>query len=282
MLEALRQLGRKVVRAAPAEDRDRRLLAADLRRGIAGDELILHYQPLASAEDGAVCGFEALVRWNHPMRGMVPPLDFIPLAEETGLIGPLGEWVLRRACAEAAQWTNPLRIAVNLSPRQLHQPDLPALVAEVLTTTGLAPERLELEITETALFDDFDRALEGLRRLKGLGVRIAMDDFGTGFSSLSTLHSFPFDKLKIDRSFVKAMHVDDRAKAIVRAVLGLGLSLGIPVVAEGVETDEQLEFLKGEGCAELQGFGIGRPAPIDAHVAVVGATLVRTRRAVAA
>ena len=282
MFEALKQLGRKVARGAPTEDRDRRSLAADLRRGIAGDELVLHYQPLANAEDGAVCGFEALVRWNHPERGMVPPLDFIPLAEETGLIGPLGEWVLRRACAEAALWAKPLRIAVNLSPRQLHRPDLPALVLEVLTTTGLSPERLELEITETALFDDFDRALEGLRRLKSLGVRIAMDDFGTGFSSLSTLHSFPFDKLKIDRSFVKAMHVDERAKAIVRAVLGLGRSLGIPVVAEGVETDEQLEFLKGEGCAELQGFGIGRPAPIAVHAAHVGAASTQTRSAVAA
>ncbi len=270
MFEALKQLKAKIGRPAPqgARATNHRRLVADLRRGIAEDQLILHYQPLANAEDGAVCGFEALVRWNHPERGMVPPLDFIPLAEETGLIGPLGEWVLRRACAEAALWANPLRIAVNLSPRQLHRPDLPALVLEVLTTTGLAPERLELEITETALFDDFDRALEGLRRLKGLGVRIAMDDFGTGFSSLSTLHSFPFDKLKIDRSFVKAMHVDERARAIVRAVLGLGLSLGIPVVAEGVETDEQLQFLRGEGCAELQGFGIGRPAPIDAHGAI--------------
>jgi len=282
VFEALKHLGRKVGRGAPADDRDHRLLAADLRRGIASDELVLHYQPLASAEDGVVCGFEALVRWNHPVRGMVPPMDFIPLAEQTGLIGPLGEWVLRRACAEAALWAKPLRIAVNLSPRQLHRPDLPSLVLEVLVTTGLAPERLELEITETALFDDFDRALDGLRRLKSLGVRIAMDDFGTGFSSLSTLHSFPFDKLKIDRSFVKAMDVDDRAKAIVRAVLGLGLSLGIPVVAEGVETDEQLQFLKGEGCAELQGFGIGRPAPIAAHAAHVGAGLAAARRAVAA
>ena len=286
MFEALKHLRRKVGGrnadwGAPATDRDRRLLTADLRRGIAGDELVLHYQPLANAEDGAVCGFEALVRWNHPTRGMVPPLDFIPLAEETGLIGALGEWVLRRACAEAALWANPLRIAVNLSPRQLHRPDLPALVLEILTTTGLAPERLELEITETALFDDLDRALEGLRRLKSLGVRIAMDDFGTGFSSLSTLHSFPFDKLKIDRSFVKAMDVDERARAIVRAVLGLGLSLGIPVVAEGVETDQQRQFLRGEGCAELQGFGIGRPAPIDAHANHLGAS-AETRSAVAA
>jgi EAL domain-containing protein (putative c-di-GMP-specific phosphodiesterase class I) len=248
-----------------------RTLERELRTAINEDQLVLHYQPLAGARDGEVCGFEALVRWNHPERGMIAPLDFIPAAEEIGLIAPLGEWVLRKACADAAGWLNPLRIAVNLSPRQLHQPRLPGLVDEILRTSGLAPHRLELEITETALFDDVDAALEGLRRLKLLGVRVAMDDFGTGFSSLSTLHSFPFDKLKIDRSFVKAIHIDDRATAIVRAVLGLGHSLAIPVVAEGVETDEQLDFLRLEGCAEVQGFGIGRPAPIDALFHIVGA-----------
>ena len=254
-----------------AAARVRRDLERELSQAIDDDQLVLHYQPLAGAGDGKVCGFEALVRWNHPTRGMVPPLDFIPLAEQTGLIAPLGEWVLRKACADAASWLNPLRIAVNLSPRQLHQEALPGLVRDVLESTGLAPHRLELEITETALFDDFDAALEGLRRLKLLGVRVAMDDFGTGFSSLSTLHSFPFDKLKIDRSFVKAIHVDDRATAIVRAVLGLGHSLSIPVVAEGVETNEQLDFLRLEGCAEVQGFGIGRPAPIESLAHIVGA-----------
>ena len=273
---------RNLRRAKDSATRAKRTLERELRTAIDQDQLVLHYQPLAGAGDGKVCGFEALVRWNHPERGMVAPLDFIPLAEETGLIAPLGEWVLRRACADAASWLNPLRIAVNLSPRQLHQPQLPGLVAEVLRTTGLAPYRLELEITETALFDDFDAALEGLRRLKLLGVRVAMDDFGTGFSSLSTLHSFPFDKLKIDRSFVKAIHTDDRATAIVRAVLGLGHSLSIPVVAEGVETDEQLDFLRLEGCAEVQGFGIGRPAPIDTlgHI-VDGESGRRPRRAAA-
>ena len=251
-------------------DHGRRVLERELRQAIAGDQLVLHYQPLASAEDGRVCGFEALVRWNHPTRGMVPPLDFIPLAEQTGLIGPLGEWVLRKACAEAASWVNPLRVAVNLSPRQLHRPDLPGLVQAVLSSTGLAAHRLELEITETALFDDLGAALDGLRRLKLLGVHVAMDDFGTGFSSLSTLHSFAFDKLKIDRSFVAAMHTDNRAAAIVRAVLGLGRSLSIPVTAEGVETDEQLNFLRLEGCTEVQGFGIGRPAPIESHFRLLG------------
>ena len=243
--------------------RERRTLARDLRQGITDGELVVHYQPLARASDGEVCGFEALVRWRHPTRGMIPPLDFIPIAEESGLIAPLGEWVLRRACADAAAWDKPLRIAVNLSPLQLNNPALPTLVHEVLIETGLPPHRLELEVTESALFKDYQRALDNLRRLKALGVRIAMDDFGTGFSSLSTLQSFPFDKIKIDKSFVESINRHDRATVIVRAVLGLGRSLEIPVVAEGVETEEQISFLRGENCAELQGYAIGRPTPLD-------------------
>ncbi|MDB5472695.1 MAG: bifunctional diguanylate cyclase/phosphodiesterase [Caulobacter sp.] len=243
--------------------RERRNLARELRQAITDEELVVHYQPLARASDGEVCGFEALVRWKHPTRGMIPPLDFIPIAEECGLIGPLGEWVLRKACADAASWDRPLRIAVNLSPLQLNNPALPALVHEVLITSGLSPARLELEVTESALFKDYQRALDNLRRLKALGVRIAMDDFGTGFSSLSTLQSFPFDKIKVDKSFVENIHRDERATVIVRAVLGLGRSLNIPVVAEGVETEEQREFLRGEDCAELQGYAIGRPAPAE-------------------
>ncbi len=242
--------------------RERRSLARDLKQGIADGELVVYYQPLARASDGEVCGFEALVRWQHPTRGMIPPLDFIPVAEENGLIAPLGEWVLRRACADAASWEKPLRIAVNLSPLQLNNPALPTLVHEVLIATGLSPHRLELEITESALFKDYQRALDNLRRLKALGVRIAMDDFGTGFSSLSTLQSFPFDKFKIDKSFVENIHRHDRATVIVRAVLGLGRSLEIPVVAEGVETQEQINFLRSEDCAELQGYAIGRPGPL--------------------
>ena len=241
--------------------RSRRNLARELRGAIAGEEFVLHYQPLARAEDGEVCGFEALVRWNHPTRGLVPPLDFIPIAEESGLIVQIGEWVLRQACAEAACWEKPLRIAVNLSPIQLQQVSLPTLVHEVLLETGLAPQRLELEITESALFKDYQRALDVLRRLKALGVRIAMDDFGTGFSSLSTLQSFPFDKIKIDKSFVENIHRHERATVIVRAVLGLGRSLQIPVTAEGVETEEQLQFLRDEACTEVQGYAIGRPTP---------------------
>lgn len=243
--------------------RERRNLARELRQAIIDEDLVVHYQPQARASDGEILGFEALVRWRHPVRGMIPPLDFIPLAEETGLILPLGEWVLRKSCAEAAAWDRPLSIAVNLSPLQLNQPNLAQLVHEILIETGLSPMRLELEVTESALFKDYQRALDNLRRLKALGVRIAMDDFGTGFSSLSTLQSFPFDKIKVDKSFVENIHRDERATVIVKAVLGLGRSLDIPVVAEGVETDEQLQFLRGEACAEVQGYAIGRPAPAD-------------------
>ena len=243
--------------------RERRNLARELRQAIIDEDLVVHYQPQARASDSQICGFEALVRWKHPTRGMIPPLDFIPLAEETGLILPLGEWVLRKACVEAAGWDRPLSIAVNLSPLQLNQPNLPTIVHEILIQTGLPASRLELEVTESALFKDYQRALDNLRRLKALGVRIAMDDFGTGFSSLSTLQSFPFDKIKVDKSFVENIHRDERATVIVKAVLGLGRSLDIPVVAEGVETIEQLEFLRGEECAEVQGYHIGRPAPAD-------------------
>jgi EAL domain-containing protein (putative c-di-GMP-specific phosphodiesterase class I) len=238
-------------------------MARELRAAVANNEFVLHYQPQARAEDGEICGFEALVRWNHPTRGMIPPLDFIPLAEETGLIGPLGEWVLRQACADAAAWELPRRVAVNLSPLQMHQPNLVTLVHEVLLETGLSAQRLELEVTESALFEDYQSALNVLRRLKALGVRIAMDDFGTGFSSLSTLQSFPFDKIKIDKSFVASINRDARATVIVRAVLGLGRSLEIPVTAEGVETREQLDFLRGEDCAEVQGYAIGHPSALN-------------------
>lgn len=251
--------------------RERRSLARDLRQAIGQEQLTVHYQPQASAMDGVVRGFEALVRWRHPELGPIPPSDFIPLAEEAGLIGDLGAWVLKTACAEAASWDKPLKIAVNLSPLQLHLRDLVSLVHEILLETGLAPSRLELEITESALFRDYQRALDTLRRLKALGVSIAMDDFGTGFSSLSTLQSFPFDKIKIDKSFVENINRHERANVIVRAVLGLGRSLEIPVVAEGVETLEQIEFLKREACAELQGYAIGRPAPIDQLYALTGA-----------
>ena len=220
--------------------------------------------------DGHLLGFEALVRWTHPQHGQVPPTTFIPLAEESGLMQELGEWVLRTACREAAGWHRPVRIAVNLSPIQIIQGDLPGLVHAILLETGLSPHRLELEVTESVLIKDIDRALHTLRRLKALGIKIAMDDFGTGYSSLSYLQSFPFDKLKIDRSFVHNLDHNAHSRAIVRAVVGLGRALNLPVVAEGVESSAQLDVLRSETCEEVQGFLTGRPQPIDAFKAYLG------------
>ena len=226
--------------------------------------------PAAGAYRRRIIGFEALTRWHHPTRGLVPPSTFIPLAEESGLIITLGEWVLREACREAASWPKPLQIAVNLSPVQFQHGDLALLVHSVLFETGLAPSRLELEITEGVLISDFTRALSILRRLKALGVRIAMDDFGTGYSSLSYLQSFPFDKIKIDQTFISNLEKNAQSEAIVRAVIGLGRGLAMPITAEGVETRAQLEFLKSESCQEIQGFLIGRPGPIGNYGDIVG------------
>ncbi len=256
----------------PAMDaalREKRALQQDLRHAIAHDELALYYQPQAKI-DGSITGFEALARWHHPRHGLVPPSTFIPLAEESGLIAELGAWVLRTACREAASWPRPLRIAVNLSPLQFEQDDLPRLVHEVLLETGLRPERLELEITEGVLIGDFTRALSLLRRLKNLGVRIAMDDFGTGYSSLSYLQSFPFDKIKIDRAFIANLGRTEQAAAIVRSVIALGRGLALPVLAEGVETEAQLTFLAAEQCNEVQGYFIGMPKPIDEYAPLTG------------
>jgi diguanylate cyclase (GGDEF)-like protein/PAS domain S-box-containing protein len=249
--------------------RDRRTLQHDLRSAIAHGELCVHYQPQAVI-GGAIAGFEALIRWHHPAHGMVPPATFIPIAEESGIIIPIGEWILREACREAASWPHPLQVAINLSPVQFRHGDLASLVHAVLLETGLAPHRLELEITEGVLIGDFDRALSILRRLKALGVRIAMDDFGTGYSSLSYLQSFPFDKIKIDRSFIAKLDANNHSAAIIRAVIGLGRGLNLPVVAEGVETEAQLAFLSRESCDEIQGFLIGRPLPIAAYAQIVG------------
>jgi len=256
----------------PAMDatlREKRALQHDLRIALAHDELALHYQPQARI-DGSITGFEALARWHHPHLGLVPPATFIPLAEDTGMIDALGEWVLRTACREAASWPLPLRIAVNLSPVQFERGDLPRLVHEILIETGLRPDRLELEITEGVLIGDFERALAILRRLKNLGVRIAMDDFGTGYSSLSYLQAFPFDKIKIDRAFIANLGRSQQAAAIVRSVIALGRGLNLPVLAEGVETEEQLQFLAAEQCTEIQGYLIGKPKPIADYGEAVG------------
>jgi diguanylate cyclase (GGDEF)-like protein/PAS domain S-box-containing protein len=238
--------------------RERRSLQHDLQLAIERGELSVHYQPQATIAR-KIRGFEALVRWQHPRLGMVPPTAFIPIAEESGLIMSLGEWVLRSACSEAASWVEPLQVAVNFSPIQFRHGDLPSLVHQVLLETGLAPSRLEIEITEGVLIDDFSRAVSILRRLKALGVRVAMDDFGTGYSSLSYLQSFPFDKIKIDKAFISNLDRNPQSAAIVRAVIGLGRGLDVPIVAEGVETDAQLAFLCQEGCDEVQGYLIGRP-----------------------
>ncbi len=249
--------------------RERRTIQHELASAIVRNEFRLFYQPQARI-DGTITGFEALVRWSNPQRGMVSPATFIPVAEESGLIGQIGEWVLREACREAASWPQPLQIAVNLSPIQFRHGDLVGLLHSVLLETGLAPARLELEITEGVLVDDFSRGVSILRRLKLLGVRIAMDDFGTGYSSLSYLQAFPFDKIKIDQSFISKVRSNPQSAAIVRAVIGLAHGLNLPVLAEGVATREQLDFLAAEYCDEVQGYLLGRPHPIVQYAALVG------------
>src|SRR6201984_208434 len=245
--------------------RDRRVLHQDISVAVKNGELTLYFQPLArscgSVAESEIIGFEALVRWVHPVRGFISPGDFIPLAGESGLIVEIGEWILREACREAASWTKPLQIAVNLSPAQFMHGDLVGLVHSILLETGLAPSRLELEITEGVLIEDFDRGLALLRRLKALGVRVSMDDFGSGYSSLSYLQAFPFDKIKIDRAFVMNLGRNPQSAAIVRAVIGLGHGLEMSIVAEGVETQEQLGFLAEQGCDVVQGYLIGRAPP---------------------
>jgi EAL domain-containing protein (putative c-di-GMP-specific phosphodiesterase class I) len=264
--------GRKTVRFFdPDIDRrlrDRFALQIDLRSAISRNELLLHYQPQASI-DGHVFGFEALARWQHPTRGRVSPIDFITLAEQNGMIVEIGAWALKEACREAASWAAALQIAVNLSPVQFRYGDLAGLVHLILLETGLSPGRLELEITEGVLFDDPARALLILRRLKALGVKIAMDDFGTGYASMSSLQSFPFDKIKIDRSFISGVETNAQSAAIVRSIIGLGEALKIPVIAEGVETEGERSFLWQEGCAQIQGFLIGHPLPISGYASII-------------
>jgi diguanylate cyclase (GGDEF)-like protein len=241
----------------------RRLLEVDLRAALSRSEFVVHYQPIQDIQADLIVGFEALVRWNHPLRGMIPPLNFIPLAEETGLIVQLGDWVLRTACQDAAGWSQDVCVAVNLSPAQFKDRNLVSSVISALEISGLAACRLELEITESVLLQDSVVTLATLHRLRALGVRVSMDDFGTGYSSLSYLRSFPFDKIKIDRSFVSEVATRADSMAIVRAVTGLGRSLGISTTAEGVETNEQLALLRSEGCTEVQGYLFSPPRPAE-------------------
>lgn len=248
--------------AMDEDERQRSQLELDLEDAIANDQLSLVYQVQCSVSTGDVLGYEALLRWTHPIFGPISPERFIPIAESTGMIVPIGEWVIRRACRDAAGWREPHKVAVNISPVQLMQNDLPQTVIEALLQAGLPATRLEIEITESGIISDKLRALHNLRMIKAHGVSVAMDDFGTGYASLDTLHSFEFDKIKIDRSFLKDSTHKPQARAIIRAVLALGKSLGLPVLAEGVETHEQLQLLREEDCAEAQGFLLGRPGQV--------------------
>jgi len=262
-----------------AEVRERRMLEHDLRHAVARGELRLVYQPQQEIQSAKVVGFECLLRWKHPTHGEISPAVFIPIAEETGAILQIGDWVLKTACREAASWTQPLKIAVNVSAVQLYNAKFFQELHQILLETGLSPHRLEIEITETALVRDFNRALSMLRQIKALGIHIAMDDFGTGYSSLSNLRAFPFDRIKIDGSFIKSVNSNGQAAAIVRAVLGLGRGLGLPVLAEGVETDAELQFLQDERCDEVQGYLLGRPAAIGSfhHLTHADAVVLDTR-----
>jgi diguanylate cyclase (GGDEF)-like protein len=256
--------------------RERRAVQEDLRSAIECGELLLHYQPQKKLS-GETIGFEALLRWQCPKRGMVAPGTFIRVAEESSLIIPIGEWVLREACREAASWPESKTIAVNISPIQFGQGDLPGLVHSILLETGLPPARLELEITESVMINNFSRAVSILNRLKALGISIAMDDFGTGYSSLSYLHSFSCDRIKIDRVFICDLEHNHHSRAIVRAVIGLGKSLKLPILAEGVETEFQRAFLVQEGCDEVQGYLTGRPLPIVEYAELVGHKAITTQ-----
>jgi EAL domain-containing protein (putative c-di-GMP-specific phosphodiesterase class I) len=245
-----------------AEVKARRKLEIDLRQAIIDDELEVHYQPAIDLQSNHIVGCEALLRWRHPERGMVSPAEFIPIAEETGLINQLGEWVLTTACAEAATWPDDVRLAVNVSPIQFRSDTLALKIVTALAMSGLPANRLELEITEAVLIRDDEAALAILHSLREIGVRIALDDFGTGYSSLSYLQRFPFDKIKIDRCFVNDIAEPGGSSSIVRAVVDIAAERHMTTTAEGVETEEQKELLRALGCSEMQGylFSAAKPA----------------------
>ncbi|WP_083514878.1 EAL domain-containing protein [Bradyrhizobium manausense] len=261
--------------------RNRRALEHDLRGAVERGELYLEYQPQQD-RDGALLGYEALVRWRHPVRGVIPPGDFIPIAEQSGAIAQIDDWVLTEACLEAASWDQPLRVAVNVSAAQFRRENLDRQVRQALRQSGLSAGRLELEITEGVLIEDVPRAKRTMEALKALGVLIALDDFGTGYSSLSYLEAFPLDRIKIDRSFVASLGQSERSLAIVRAVIGLAHGLGVPVLAEGIETSAQMALLVQEGCDEMQGYLIGRPRSLLPTKRMRDASSQAHRRAAAA
>lgn len=245
----------------------RRVLELDMRDAFEAGDFELHYQPVVEVRSGVVTTAEALIRWRHPTRGLIPPADFIPLAEETGFISRLGEWVLREACTHAMSWPSEIKVAVNLSPVQFRSQRLPETVMAVLASTGLPPDRLEIEITEGVMLDDEERTLAILIKLRAAGIGIAMDDFGTGYASLSYLRRFPFTKIKVDRSFVRQLPADTESAAIVRAIITMGACLGMATTVEGVETAEQYAFVAAEQCGQVQGYYISRPLPVAAFLA---------------
>ena len=241
----------------------RRMMEQDLRRALPAGEFVLHYQPVVTLATNTISRFEALIRWNHPDKGMIQPAGFIPLAEDIGFIVPIGEWVIQEACRTAAQWPDDIHVAVNISAVQFRSAGLLPTIVNALALSGLHPTRLEIEITETVLLRDKEATLATLHQLRSLGVRIAIDDFGSGYSSLAYLQSFPFDGIKIDRSFVKDITHNASSLSIVRAIVALANGMGMAATAEGVETDEQRERVSLEGCTEMQGFLFSKPLPAD-------------------
>ncbi len=252
-----------------AEAQKRRQMELDLHDAIAEGQLSLMFQPLFDLNQGRVSAFEALLRWHHPTRGLVSPVDFIPLAEDTGLIIPIGEWVIREACRVAKGWPDHVRVAVNVSPVQFRNPGLNSVILQALSETGLPPNRLELEITESLFIDNPETTLASLHSLRALGVRVALDDFGTGYSSLSYLRSFPFDKIKIDRSFIIDLLNSDGATAIIKSITTLAEALGMETTAEGVESAGQMDILREQGCSHIQGYYFSKPVTQDAVAAML-------------
>ena len=261
---------RRFERDMAHEVEDRRALEVDLREAIARDELFLLFQPFLDLNTRSISGFEALVRWQHPTRGLISPATFIPVAEETGLIVPIGEWVLRQACEAAALWPEDVSISVNVSAVQFRNAQVDTTVASTLLSTGLSPHRLEIEVTESVLMTNNEACLRTLHLLRDFGVKIAMDDFGTGYSSLSYLRSYPFDKLKIDRSFVMELERDESSAAIVRTIASLAANLGMKTTAEGVETEAQLEKIRSAGCTAVQGYLISKPLRLADAARLIG------------